>query len=318
MTGTAAASDTPEVRITGCSVYLPEPFPVPARGPLAGVLARLAGQPAPPPEEAHLVLGRKGLLYKEPATRMALCAVHRALGLPEGKKPAAPLPGGAGTAVVASSNLGNVETVGDIVGHVRSGRLRDVSALAGPNASSNIVASTVAIRFCFTAPNLMVCSGATGGLDAVRLGSLLLRTGRASRVVVVGTEPADEVASRLNATGPNGAALRAGAACLVLETEGSGVRLGAFRRSPEAVPVGVGTGLALGQGLTGPDVDPLPELGDTYGASGVVYAALAAMSLTDPEGPDTALVACGDEEDGYALLELRRQREEALAGSGAR
>src|SRR6267154_4593908 len=59
-----------------------------------------------PPESAHELLGHKGLLYKEPATRLALCAVHRALKLP----PRAPRPAGnpdPRTAVVVSSNLGN-------------------------------------------------------------------------------------------------------------------------------------------------------------------------------------------------------------------
>ncbi|HEU4425171.1 MAG TPA: hypothetical protein VFR67_21795, partial [Pilimelia sp.] len=46
---------------------------------------------APPAERAGLVVGRKGLLYKEPATRLALCAVHRALGLPPGRRPDRPV-----------------------------------------------------------------------------------------------------------------------------------------------------------------------------------------------------------------------------------
>jgi monoamine oxidase len=35
-----------------------------------------------------------------------------------------------------------------------------------PNASSNVVASSVAIRFGLRGPNLMLCNGATSGLDA--------------------------------------------------------------------------------------------------------------------------------------------------------
>ena len=73
------------------------------------------------PERAHEILGRKGLLGKEPATRLALCAVHQALGSP----PRDWAPGGAvdpRTAVVVSSNLGNVATVHEIARLAHEGR----------------------------------------------------------------------------------------------------------------------------------------------------------------------------------------------------
>lgn len=310
---------TTDVFITASAVFLPRPPAAPTAGPLAAVVAEAAGREEPPLDKVHLVVGRKGLLYKEAATRTALAAVHRALGLPEGTRVPAPLPGGDRTAVVVSSNLGNVETVGDIVRHVREGRLGDVSALAGPNASSNIIASTIALRFGFGAANLMVCSGATGGLDALRAGARLLRAGRADRVVVAGAEPDDPVAARLAAQGPDTEPLTAAAACVVLEGTGPGVRVGAFQRYTGRVAEehARDRGLVAGRGF----VRDTPERGlgltGTYGASGVLYAALAARALRDPDGPADALVACGDDEDGHLTLVLERVRETAAAG-GAR
>jgi 3-oxoacyl-[acyl-carrier-protein] synthase II len=222
---------------------------------------------AVPADRSHEVLGRKGLLFKEPATRLALCAVHRALGLPDGaRRP--PGPPDPRTAVVASSNLGNVATVRGIVRTLREGSVRDVSPLDAPNASSNVIASTVAIWFGFGGPNLMVCSGASSGLDAVALALLLLRSGRADRVVVVGAEPDDEVARELY-----GPALRAAAAAVVAEPAGG--------------PIGLWMGGAAEQAI-----DPAPEVAGTYGALGVLQVAAGADLLCRSPETDAVVVAC--------------------------
>jgi hypothetical protein len=275
-------------------------------------------EPAVPADRAAAVLGRKGLLAKEPATRLALCAVHAAFGLPPGlTKP--PASEATGTAVVVASNLGNVETVCAIVDEMRAGSARSVSPLLAPNASSNVIASSIAIRYGFTGPNIMVCSGAAAGLDAVRIALLLLRSGRSSRVVVVGTEPDDAVAGRLAALRtPRGTAapLRAGAACVVLGNGGhahqdEGVVLGPVcrHRTADALPapdqqlhIGPRPGDGAGNGVGG--------LGEVYGALGVVGVATAAARLLaatdDAARPaDSALVTCGDPEDGYASVRLR-------------
>jgi hypothetical protein len=290
-----------EVTVQAAAVHVPGVDP--------GRLLASAVGPDLAAGDAHTLLGRKGLLFKEPAVRLAMCAVHRALGLPPGR-PAAPPPGAAGTAVVVSSNLGNVATVADIVGQVRAGGLRGVSPMQAPNASSNIVASSIAIRYGFTGPNLMVCSGATGGLDALRLGALLVRTGRTHRAVVVGTEPDDEVATRLFGADPDRPPLRAAAACVVLVAadDRPGVRLGDVRRhAPRDTPPAP-TGLRFGPV---DHVDLAGAVGRTYGAAGVLGAALAARWLTDPaDRPDgvaaatEATVSCGSTDDGWASARL--------------
>lgn len=220
-----------------------------------------AREPTVPPERAGTLLGRKGLLYKEPATRLALCAVHRALGLAPGTRPAGPV--SPRTAVVVAGNLGNVDTVARVARTVATEGGAAVSVLDAPNVSSNVVASTVALWFGFGGPNLTVCSGATAGLDALRLASLLLRAGRADRVVLVGVEPDDDVATALF-----GAPLAAGAACVVLS--GASPEPGNVVLATEPVPPSART---VG--------DPDRFGGNRYGARDVVSIALAAHLATD-------------------------------------
>ncbi|MFE6776504.1 beta-ketoacyl synthase N-terminal-like domain-containing protein [Streptomyces sp. NPDC057702] len=273
-------------------------------------LAELPGSPetaACAPEDAKDVLGRKGLLGKEPATRLALCAVHRALGLPSGKL-AEPLPYAPGTAVVVASNLGNVETVCTVLDDMRERGGGAVSVLDAPNASSNVIASSIAIRYGFTGPNLAVCSGASAGLDAVRLARLLLLAGRAERAVVVGVEPADPVARALAALRPGAPGeLVAGAGCVLLGR-------------PGAWPTD--TGLTLGpvhHESTEPDALWQPSVGELYGARGVVHLAAAAATLADDghTGPSALTVGCGDADDAWRSVDLSRagaaQRETGAA-----
>jgi 3-oxoacyl-[acyl-carrier-protein] synthase II len=279
---------TADLIVTGWSLYLPG---ADIGGALAPVLGRPPGgwaaREAPAPGQAAAVIGRKGLLAKEPATRLALCAVHRALGLPAGQRAPRAAPPAPGTAVVACGNLGNAGTVAAVTRTVAAEGGRHVSILEAPNASSNIIASAVALWFGFGGPNLMVCSGSTAGLDGLRLARLLLRAGRADRVVLVGAEPDDEVAVTLYRAGGQARSLRAGAACVVLEAA-TGLPRG---------PVG-SRSLAVG-----PDgFDPVAHWGDCYGAQGVVALALAAHLAAD-EGCGTVAVRC-DGEDGsrHALV----------------
>lgn len=264
--------------VTGWAVHLP--------GAAAPALAPAApAAPAVPPERAHELLGRRGLLAKEPATRLALCAVRHLLGPPSGGPP------DPRTGVVVSSNLGNVATVRRVAG---AATVRDVSVLEAPNASSNVIASTIAIWFRLGGPNLTVCSGAGSGLDAVALGTLLLRAGRADRVVVVGAEPDDEVAAAVHRGRGTacGAPLRAGAAAVLLEAAAGPACLGPFTG---AAPVLIGPASRGG----GADrvIDLAREAGDPYGALGVIQVALAAALVAG--GACHVDVTCGDDVDGW-------------------
>ena len=302
-----------EIGLTGWSVHLPNFEPNDA-------ICGCESGSCCPPELAHELLGRKGLLFKEAATRLALCAVHRALNLvPSGCRPDGPPD--PRTAVVASSNFGNCSTVHNIAKTLQRGGVRDVSALDAPNTSSNVIASTIAIWFRFGGPNLMVCSGATSGLDAIQLASVILRAGRADRVVVVGVEPDDDVARNLYrqraAAGLLGSRLRAGAACVVLEAfatapagtpllgpvrSGKGFMFGAHEAHPSVV-----IGPVDPQSCAPRVIDLVNLVGDTYGALGLLQVAIATSMITTTPANSRPFVGivCGDVVDGWRSTTVR-------------
>jgi 3-oxoacyl-[acyl-carrier-protein] synthase II len=306
---------TGSVAVVGWSLYLPSVELAVVLPEVAAAHPSLAAQPAYPPEHARELLGRRGLLNKDPATRLALCAVHRALRHPPGRAwdGVAPDPR---TAVVAGSNFGNVAAVADIVEAVRAGGRRAVSPVAAPNASSNVLASAVASWFGFGGPNVMLCSGATAGLDAVVVGALLLRAGRADRVVVVGAEPADDLAVALHhqAAG-SGRPPRAGAACVVLAPAGSAEAIGLLGpvRASGSAPQASDTAPAGDPMLTigpGQEIDLTARCGELYGALGVAQAATAA-AIGRP-----ARLVCGDDVDGWRTADVHPVACPAPAGAG--
>jgi hypothetical protein len=186
--------------------------------------------------------------------------------------------------------------------------------LDAPNASSNIVASTAALWFRFGGPNVMICSGATAGADALRLAGVLLQARRADRVVVVGAEPADEVAAALQAVGSGArqSPLRSGAACLLLQAEppaeppaddvefpqtyGDDVTSSQNRRRAvvELLPEGVPWPREPRSTVGSSGFDPVARWGYCYGAQGVVAVALAAHLAVD-EGHGVVGVADPDD-----------------------
>ena len=153
---------------------------------------------APPVSPADLV-GRKGLRYKDRATQLGYCLAADALrdaGLLSDDNKTLTVPARS-VGVVASSNFGNLDTVCRALDTIREETSTSSSPMDLPNASSNVIASSVAIRFGLRGPNLMVCNGETSGLDAVRWAATLLAAGRAERILVLGVEPDNDVVRRL-------------------------------------------------------------------------------------------------------------------------
>lgn len=166
--------------------------------PGAGQAAELlSGGPSGTPVDPAETLGKKGLRYKDRATRLGLAAAQLALRdarlLDERNAASDPA-----MAVVVSSNFGNVDTVCRVAQTISEETTRGVSPMDTANASSNVIASEVAIRFGLRGPNLMLCNGATSGLDAMRWADVLLRGGRANRVLVLGVEPDNEMVRKLS------------------------------------------------------------------------------------------------------------------------
>jgi len=207
---------TPVV-ITGLGIEVPginDPAELWERGP---------GSFAPAEFTPAEKLGRQGLRYKDRATKLALCAAQSALrdaGLPVS---AAEQISSETFGVVVSSNLGNVDTVCRVVDTIRTEGADCTSPLDMPNLSSNVIASSIAIRFGCKAVNLMVCSGGTSGIDALYLAANAIRCRRAMRILVVGVEPANEIVNKLMTASASGSSLGTlrrigdGSAAVVLE-----------------------------------------------------------------------------------------------------
>lgn len=204
-----------DVVVTGVGVVAP------AVGSVEDLLG--APQSVDPVDPAGLV-GRKGLRYKDRATQLGYCVAAGTL------RDAGLLgPGGAlavdgpTVGVVVSSNFGNLDTVCRAVDTITAETVSGTSPMDLPNASSNIVASSVAIRHGLQGPNLMVCNGATSGIDAVYWGTTLVRSGRVERVLVIGVEPGNDVVRRL--TGRDD--VFDGGAGLLVESEDAALARGA-------------------------------------------------------------------------------------------
>lgn len=290
-------------------------------------------------------LGRKGLRYKDRATKLALCAVQAALkdaGLPTtAEDPWSPETIG----VVVSSNLGNLDTVCRVVETIRAEGADGTSPLDGPNLSSNVIASSIAIRFRCQALNLMLCNGSTSGTDALLWGANAIRARRARRMLVVGVEPVNPVTTKLMATSKwlqDADRLRFcdGAGALLLESAEAAAERGA-RSYARIGAYAYGQDVALSLRNLALDRDHLPprwltpngsyhqtaeavqralalwgehpptcldisaSLGESYGALGVLQSIAGCWWLRDAQG--SVLATSGDSwGDGAASILLHR------------
>ncbi|WP_405390010.1 3-oxoacyl-ACP synthase [Streptomyces sp. NBC_01102] len=269
------------------------------------------------------VLGKKGLRYKDRATQLGLVVGQRVLTdaglLPDG----VPAFDGTRVAVLVSSNLGNVDTACRVARTIADEGTRGLSPMDTPNASSNIIASEIAIRFGLHGPNLMVCNGPGSGLDAMRWGTALLRSGRADQAVVVGVEPDNEIVRELV-----GGPVADGGAALVLEraeaalargarvhavigghTRGADVAAG-FEQLAADEPAPLTAWFASGAAAKVlpaelPGHDLAAVWGELSGALGVVQAAAAIGGFAAGAHGPVFLVAGSDEDDGSSALVLR-------------
>lgn len=275
--------------------------------------ARPSGKPVDPAAR----IGKRGLRYKDRATQLALCAAVDALtgaGLLDGT---ALTVDGDSVAVVASSNLGNLDTVCRVAGTIAEEGVSGTSPMDLPNASSNVIASSIAIRFGLRGPNLMVCNGATSGLDAAHWAATLIGAGRVEHALVVGVETGNEVVGRLTGAGQD--ALLDGAVALLLQAGDGGLaRLGGYTRTADLggcvdllagdepacgawyVPAGY-RGSAPRPWLRGvPRTDLTERFGRSSGALGVLQCAAAVGRLCAGNAQPVLVTTGGDGDDGRA------------------
>lgn len=189
--------------------------------PANSLAAWLRGADAAEHFEPQSNLIRRKIRYKDRATILALAAVQNAIDLAGLRPPnSTRIAGFERTGVIAASNYGNLDTVCRAVDCIAAQDSQATSPLDLPNASPNVVASSIAIYFGAGALNIMTTSGRGAGLDAIIMAIRALRAGRADRLIVVGAETASDPVRRL--LSQNGWEVDAGfegAAAIILEAE---------------------------------------------------------------------------------------------------
>ncbi|MGP3732546.1 beta-ketoacyl synthase N-terminal-like domain-containing protein [Streptomyces sp. GDS52] len=285
-------------------------------------------EPGAGPVEPAALVGRKGLRYKDRATQLGYCLTAAALA-DAGLLGEDGTVSGGDVGVVVSSNYGNLDTVVRALDTLREGTVSATSPMDLPNASSNVIASSAAIRYGLRGPNLMVCNGATSGLDAVHWATTMITAGRVDRVLVIGVEPDNDVVRRLlggghavdggaavvlenaEAARARGARVRAvlgryvrtaGAGAVLEQLAASGVPAPAWWHLPDTAPEEVDAGL-----LPGVERTTLPgHSGRASGALGVLQCATV-VGMFDECGEGPVFVVCGTDADdasaGLVLLE---------------
>ncbi|MFF7097766.1 beta-ketoacyl synthase N-terminal-like domain-containing protein [Streptomyces rubradiris] len=320
MSGTSTARmsipSAQQVVVTGIGLALPG---VAKYGDLLGSLPVEGGF-----DPATGLRGRE-MRHKDRASRLALRAAESALhdaGLTDAHTTFTGVAGA--TAVVVSTNLGNVDSVCEAADTIAREGVRGLSPLGLPQTSSNVVAGWVAIRYGLRGPNLTVCNGVTSGLDALAWARNLIGAGRADAAVVVGVEPANDVATKLLGEQSTDAAV-----AVVLEPAGAAVCRGARPRATiagyarardlaaalacagvteeESVGLWLGdeAGAGAGQLLAGTRrIDLEAQLGPLSGALGVLQCAAGAAYLEIDATGNVLATAGGPRHDAAAALLL--------------
>ncbi|MFC5286707.1 beta-ketoacyl synthase N-terminal-like domain-containing protein [Actinokineospora guangxiensis] len=250
------------------------------------------------------LLGRD-LRHKDRATRLALRAAEPALR-DAGLLAEAEFAGDADrTAVVVSSNLGNLDSVCLFTDLIARETVEALTPLGLPQTSSNVITGAIAIRWRLRGPNVTLCNGETSGLDAVHWAATLIAAGRADTAVVVGVEPAGEVVDKLV-----GADVVDGAVALVLESAeraaGRGAvphaRIGDYRYGVDQAAVRAGAAGSAADMSIMDGTELQARLGRCSGALGVFQCAAALSLLRDGAAPVLASITGADETAALLLL----------------
>ncbi|EPH05546.1 hypothetical protein HMPREF1531_00975 [Propionibacterium sp. oral taxon 192 str. F0372] len=154
--------------------------------PQEGVLtdAHLTAPLAPVEIDFRTRLGRKGLRYSTPATLLAEAAAVEAMACrcPDDDCPPERL------GLIASSRYGNAESVVNAAQIVIKQGADALSPMGLPNASSNVLASTVAIQLGIKGVCLTIEDERDRAASALQWAQVLITGGRCEQVLVVAAE----------------------------------------------------------------------------------------------------------------------------------
>ena len=262
----------------------------------------------------------RDLRHKDRVSRLALCAAQSALhdaGLLDAEAFTGP---GACTAVLVSSYLGNLDSVCTFADIIARETVTGLSPLGLPHTSSNAVAGWVAIRYGLRGPNVTVCNGPTGGLDALFWARLLVAARRSDVAVVIGVEPDTEPVARLLRQHNQRPALDGAVAVIVESAEHAHQREAPVR----AVLAGYARATDLSAAITaarGPGLPSVPvvsaetftaRFGYCCGALGILQCASGAARL-DREDIQAVVAAIGAADGADAAAALLLTRAEVVA-----
>lgn len=144
------------------------------------------------------IINKKGLRYKDLATKFAIYAANDALlnaGVISHHNQKI---NSSNIAVIVCSSLGNIDTVGKVMNIINSKGVNETSPLDLPNLSPNNIAASIAIWFKLTGINLTICNGSTSSIDSIHIGCNLLQSRKAEKVLIIGVEVLNEYTQKLD------------------------------------------------------------------------------------------------------------------------
>lgn len=142
------------------------------------------------------MLTTRGLRYKDKASLMAMAVSDHLLSESGTREDLAR--NSSRVAVVVASDHSNADTVERVAREIQGAGIYATSPMDLPNASPNVVASSVSILHGFRGPNLLVSGRPTSMAVALQVSRRLLAADRADHVVLLGVAPSTEAALALN------------------------------------------------------------------------------------------------------------------------
>jgi len=199
---------------------------------------------------AEIATGLKDLVRRKGLASLSRGALLAAAGIEDllGSIPGAVLDEPPGScALVSGTAYGHLASKAEFHAAARRDGTRLVSPIVFPNTLINSLAGHAAILFGLRGPNSTVTSGRRSGLEAVLRAGTLLRAGRASRALAIGSDAVSPALLRglAAASGANGVLPpREAAAAVLIERPED-----ASGRRTRALLSGTGESSAVGRGL---------------------------------------------------------------------